>query len=812
MQEGDLLTNGRYRIERHLGDGGMGQVYRARDLKNGTVVVIKIPRRSMLDEPDFLPRFRHEVRALLTLDHPRVVRFLDEGAHEGIPFVVMEYLPGGSLDGRMERARESGRAMPALDGWLSDIAMALDEVHRQGMIHRDVKPANVLFDGEGSAFLADFGIAKAMGGEAGKSTTLTATGKVVGTPDYMAPELIMGKSLDGRVDQYALGVMVFETLAGRKLFEDATNLAVMVKHTVQAPPDLREINPAVPSHVARAVNRALAKNPSKRFPTCLAFARAVLAPPAPGSEESDLVTEESPTNPTPSKPPVRRGQVTPKRSPSSSVDRPARVSTPVRTTPPLQNQSARPSPSVGPGQDSFPLIERTSRFAAWVWPVVGFSASLMVCVLLALMIRGFWGQEPRSPLTLSREAGVEIRQPLVSAPRIRARLAAIAEQKVPAGTTLKVELALTAATAELREASLTFELGANAPPGASIDRRQGLLTWKPSLDQAGTSRVLEVLVRDQDGEADRQRFNLLITHPTGPLLQLTGHAAEVYCVAVSADGGRALTGSADRSAKLWDLATGACLRTYEGHGGPITCVAFSPDGQAVMTGSTDRTARVWNLTTGQVTLQLTGHSSWVNGVAFLGSSKVITASGGRDQSIRVWDLPGGSLSNRIDNHFGWVRMLSVGVNGQSGWTVGVDRSLRQWDLVRGVSTRTLEPFPSQQTALTCSTDGQTALAVGADHSVWLCLPSESPRQITELPNPVLAVALSADNRSAVLGDVEGNLRIWDLSKGQSRVVRPRVDRTRINALALIPQSPRILIAGSGSTALVWGEPSLFDLP
>ncbi len=158
------------------------------------------------------------------------------------------------------------------------IAEALDFVHSQGYIHRDVKPANILFDAHGHAYLSDFGIAKsAEAGAAASSRTLTGAGMVIGTPEYMAPELIMGQTCDGRVDQYALVVTVFEILAGRRPFEDATSTAVLVQHSTKEPPDLASLSPDVSAGLAAAVRKALAKSPNDRFPNCRKFAEVVLA-------------------------------------------------------------------------------------------------------------------------------------------------------------------------------------------------------------------------------------------------------------------------------------------------------------------------------------------------------------------------------------------------------------------------------------------------------------------------------------------------------------------------------------------------------
>jgi serine/threonine protein kinase len=245
--EGVTLANGRYLITAKLGEGGMGFVYRAQDRNIDSDVVIKIPRQAMMDDPEFAGRFTREIRSLVKLSHPHIVEVTDVGEWEGIPFAVMQYLPGGSLEdqrttGADERVLTSDPTK--VSRWLIAVAEALDYIHVQGYVHRDVKPGNILFDAVGHSFLSDFGVAKVLASSdstpAASRTAATGAGMVLGTPEYMAPELIMGEPFDGRADQYALAVTVYEMLCGRRPFEDATKTKVLVLHTSKAPPRLTE--------------------------------------------------------------------------------------------------------------------------------------------------------------------------------------------------------------------------------------------------------------------------------------------------------------------------------------------------------------------------------------------------------------------------------------------------------------------------------------------------------------------------------------------------------------------------------------------
>src|SRR5262249_51136149 len=186
---GLALSQNRYVVRAKLGEGGMGFVYRAADRNLDTDVVIKVPRRSMLDDPEFAGRFAREVRSLVKLAHPNVVRVTDVGEHDGVPFAVMQYLSGGSLEEYRASARGPdplAAAVASLGDGLPPIAAALDFVHARGYVHRDVKPGNILFDAHGHPFLSDFGVAKAVaaGPDAPSGrTAATGTGLVLGTPE-----------------------------------------------------------------------------------------------------------------------------------------------------------------------------------------------------------------------------------------------------------------------------------------------------------------------------------------------------------------------------------------------------------------------------------------------------------------------------------------------------------------------------------------------------------------------------------------------------------------------------------------------------
>ncbi|HQR46780.1 MAG TPA: serine/threonine-protein kinase, partial [Thermoanaerobaculia bacterium] len=261
---------GRYRLEDLLGRGGMAEVWRAEDTKLGRAVAVKVIHDEHAGDRNFVERFLREARVVASLEHPNILPVFDFGEEEGLPFLVMPFLEGGTLRDRMQ-AGPAPLAKAAL--WIGQLAGALDAAHEAGVLHRDVKPANVLLGKGDRLFLADFGIAKMLE----TATGLTATGMVVGTPLYMAPEQAQGRPASPATDRYALAVIAFELLAGRPPFEGENPLSLMHQHVTAPAPALSERISGLPAGLDGVFARALAKDPAERHATSSAFAAAVAA-------------------------------------------------------------------------------------------------------------------------------------------------------------------------------------------------------------------------------------------------------------------------------------------------------------------------------------------------------------------------------------------------------------------------------------------------------------------------------------------------------------------------------------------------------
>jgi serine/threonine-protein kinase len=262
---GEVIAE-RYEVEELVGTGGMSSVYRARDRLLERFVALKVLHPHYGDDDEYVERFRREARSVAQLSHPHIVTVIDRGEDDGQQFIVFEYVDGENLKQLLERTGPLP-ARRALE-LAVEIADALAFAHEHGLVHRDVKPQNVLLTPDGDVKVTDFGIARSLDVEHG----VTQTGTVLGTSNYLSPEQASGKPTTQATDVYSLGVVLYELLTGEVPFPGDNFVAVAMKHLNEQPPDLVERRPDVPLRLAAAVDRALEKDPARRFPSMDTFA------------------------------------------------------------------------------------------------------------------------------------------------------------------------------------------------------------------------------------------------------------------------------------------------------------------------------------------------------------------------------------------------------------------------------------------------------------------------------------------------------------------------------------------------------------
>jgi eukaryotic-like serine/threonine-protein kinase len=344
---GDVLAS-RYVIEERLGQGGMAAVYRARDQQLGRAVAIKVLHQQFSEDPELVARFQQEARAAAALSHPHIVEVYDVGTDQGALFIVMALATGENFGSILQR---EGRPSPAEVARIgASIADALAYAHRNGVIHRDVKPQNILIDPDGRVRLADFGIAEIAG-----TSGLTQSGWVMGTAYYLSPERAQGEAGGAAADIYSLGVVLYEALAGRRPFSGANPVAIALQQLQHAAPPLSSLAPDAPTSLIAAIDRSMAYEPGSRYPNAEELARDLRA-----AASMD--------------PPTIRQQAVPADAPTQRA--------PVATTsvrPAVQPVPARLAPRNKPSQ---PLVASAARGL--------MTGILVVATIVGSLILGVW--------------------------------------------------------------------------------------------------------------------------------------------------------------------------------------------------------------------------------------------------------------------------------------------------------------------------------------------------------------------------------------------------------------------------------------
>ncbi len=366
---------GKYEIIELLGQGGMATVYKGYQPDFDRFVAVKVLPTHPGQDRLFHERFRLEARIIAQLQHPHILPVYDYGSEGETLFLAMAYISGGSLKDRIEKgALPLGEA----ESILRQLASALDYAHRRGVIHRDVKPDNVLLDSEGNALLADFGIVKILEGES--TSNLTATGGVLGTPTYMAPEQSQGLGVSPQTDIYALGVIVYEMLTGRQPYEADTPMQVMLKHITDPVPSLLEVSGSLPPALEPVMTRVLAKNPEERYSSANEFAQEFLR--AIHRDASEIVLREA----------------------TSTKEAPPTYGTPPPAAAPAVPSQLAPQPV--PSQPSAPQIIRAvpeSSSRSGSSPLVllgGFTIIALLAVIIVLLVVNNNGNQPQNEVAV----------------------------------------------------------------------------------------------------------------------------------------------------------------------------------------------------------------------------------------------------------------------------------------------------------------------------------------------------------------------------------------------------------------------------
>ncbi len=561
---------GNYRLLRLLGAGGFAEVYLGEHVYLGTQAAIKVLQTRLAE--DERESFLHEARIVARLVHPHIVRVLEFGVEAEVPFLVMDYAPNGTLRSRLPRGAKL--SPESILPYVKQIADALQYAHAQGLVHRDVKPENMLLGREDEVLLSDFGIALIA-----QSARFESTQEVFGTASYMAPEQIQGKA-EPASDQYALGVVLYEWLSGEVPFHGSFT-ELCSQHLFTPPPPLHERVPGISPAIEVVVEKALAKQPNQRFPDVLVLASALEEacqleqPPASGLEP----TVRRPGVPAPSASdpaydPTRASADLPpvdgQRKEGSSIPPTQAVPIPTPELPVLPTPPSVDSKRKHVLSRREVILGAGAAGLAIVGSVIGF----------VLSRRG-----PSPSASTTRFTAPPSPSPSASSP--------------PLGTTL-----------------LTYRGHTGAVYAAA---------WSPN-GQYIASASADTTVRVWNITSGETLYTY------------HGHAGlynSVYAVGWAANGRRIASGGADRTVQVWDASTGNPAIVYRGHSTRVLTLAWSPDARFIASGGADRTVQVWDATTGKLIYLYPGHTDTVYTLAWLPDGKSI-ASGSADKTVRVW--------------------------------------------------------------------------------------------------------------------------------------------------------------------------------
>ncbi len=656
---------GTYRLVRLLGAGGFAEVYLGEHVHLGTQAAIKV-LSTKLGQAE-IKRFREEARTIAGLRHPSIVRVLDFDVEEGLPYLVMDYAPGGTL--RKRHPRGTRLAPSTILPYVRQVASALQFAHERKLIHRDVKPENMLVGEHGEVLLSDFGIAVVA-----HSSLSQTSQEVVGTFAYMAPEQIESHPRPTR-DQYSLGIVIYEWLAGERPFSGSSQ-EILAKHISVAPAPLRDKLLGLAPQVEAVVMTALAKDPRQRFASIQAFANA-FEQAGQATEAAGAATEAVAQKPTPA--PERTTPVPPERAPREAEPALAMELEPTQPDMTTPTDQPVPTPKARPGS---PGVLSRRRLLIGSGAVVALAA--VGGGILLTRHSGPGEQSPGiQPLYIYRGQYPFIVYSAAWSPD---------GQRITSGSDDNSVRVWDATTGD--HALLFLHLA----PVLTV-------AW-PFSGNLLASGGFDNTVRVWDVTADK----LVYTY--------RGHTDVVTCVAWSPKKQRIASGAGrgDKTVQVWDAPGGGNLFTYRGHADTVGSVAWSPDGTLIVSGGWDNTVQVWKAATGDHIAMYSGHSHSVYSVAWSPDGQYI-ASGSVDNTVQVWAAMTGTHVFTYRGHSDIVESVAWSPNGQRIASGSADKTAQVWDAITGGNRVTYRGHTDVVTSVAWSPNGLDIASSSEDGTV-----------------------------------------------------------------------------------------------
>jgi WD40 repeat protein len=791
------VLNGRYRLDRLIGRGGFAQVFLATDLLLQRQVAVKVLHAELTDDQghDFLARFAQEARSVASLDHPNILSIHDYGEAAGTVYLVMPYVEGGTLHDLLQARGPVAPAQAA--SYLRQVAAALDYAHRRKIVHRDIKPQNMLIRGEDERLLlSDFGIAKALTGTGAQSRT-----SVMGTLSYMAPEQFDGV-VSPATDIYALGCVLYQLLTGAVPYSGTTE-QVIFSHLQRPAPRLAERNIAgLPAGVQGVLDRALAKRPEDRFPSAGEFAAAYEGALA-GTGRAAAMGAATVIGADPNATVVGGGQALDSTvigsgtaplpyDPGATVVGGPQPGAQVGWAPAVSNQYPQ-GPAMGmpyipqpPGPTQQPPAGNRRAFLAGA---AGLGAVALIAAAGggALVLRSRGGADPTAtaPPATSAAAnagqGASAQPAAVSAAPTSAApsTAAVATQptQVPTLAPTAAPTATTAPpTATIAAPTVVPAAPTEAPaqPTATRVPPTTAPTARPTATSAPAATFAGTLAREMRGHVEL--VESVAFSPDGTRLisgaddntarvwrsngetaaTLTGHRADVNGVAWSPNGTFLATASGDNTVRLW-TADGGYIRDMTDHTDVVMAVAWHPDNITLVSGSWDGTVRVWNSTSAVNTRTIRAHNGKIWAIAFAQGS--VIASGGEDRAVKVWGIDGSSLST-LTGHGDVIWGLSFSPDGGQLASASKDGTARLWNS-NGTAGATIVRGTPGVSSIAWSPNGRYIACGLYDGRVLVVTPGgQAVATLTGHSGYVASVAWHPDSTFLASAGQDATIRVW----------------------------------------------------
>jgi WD40 repeat protein/tRNA A-37 threonylcarbamoyl transferase component Bud32 len=773
---------GPYRVLSQLGEGGMGTVWLAERVDGLFTrrVALKLLHPALMGRV-MTERVAREREILASLNHPNIAQLFDAGfAEDGQPYLALEYVSGTPLDQYCDEHRLTVHERLTL---FRQVLGAVQYAHAHLVIHRDLKPSNILVSEDGQAHLLDFGIAKLLIQGEAKETQLTQFGGRALTPDYAAPEQIVGAPITTAADVYALGVMLYELLTGERPYRlKRDSRGALEEAILQAEPvapsrlsigkaaasrrgtTAKKLTRSLKGDLDTIASKALKKSPSERYPTANAFGEDIAR-----FLSGEVVLAQPDSVAYRVRKFVGRYRVaiagvcilfltlaaglvaTTYEAHIAAIQRDAAVQAQERSL--MQTAAAR--------------LEK------------GNAAAALGIVLEVLRSRGATRLYPADALSVFQEARAVDRQVLALTGHTVRRAAFSSEgRRIVTASNDKTALIWDAGSGE----QLRLLSGHTARVYDAVFSPDGRRIVTASWDK--TARVWDAASGEQ-------------------LQVLSGHTDFVYAAAFSPDGRRIVTASFDKTARVWDAATGRQLRVLSGHTDGVLSAVFSPDGQRVATASTDKTARIWDATSGVQLQVLSGHTGFVESAAFSPDGRrLVTASW--DKTARLWDSASGAQLGVLSGHADLVTSAAFSPDGQRIVTGSADKTARIWDAATGQQLRVLSGHTDGVLSAAYSSDGQRIVTASADQSarIWDTSSVEQLQVLSGHTDGVGSAVFSPDGRSIATASSDKTARLWDAASGQQLKVLSG-HTALVETAAFSPDGRRIVTASWDRTVRIW---------